>query len=156
MRQGSRPRILVQIALTGILFVLTSERMERMKLAALADVHGNWQALDAVARDLERRQVDVILGLGDYVMTSASSNRIVEWMQRQAHAHFVRGNGDSWGHYHRFRPLARVDPHPQYDIVSRLPERVLLEFQGVRILAQHAVPGDLYRQNRSSRCFATS
>jgi predicted phosphodiesterase len=138
-----------RIALIGILVVLTGGRKKRMRLAALADIHGNWPALEAVAHDLERQQVDHIIGLGDYVMTSAGSHHIVAWMQRQAHASFVRGNGDSWGHYQRFRSLARVDPYPLYDAVSRLPERALLEAEGIRILAQHAVPGDLYRRERS-------
>ena len=71
-------------------------------------------------------------------------------MQRQPNAHFVRGNGDGWNRYRRFRPLARVDPYPLYTVVSRLPERVLLELQGNRLQAQHAVPGDLYRRNSRS------
>ena len=120
-----------------------------MRIAVLADIHGNWPALQAVAADLARQEVEVVIGLGDYVMTSASSNRIVAWMQRQPHGYFVRGNGDSWDNYARFGPIARVDPYPLYDVVCRLPERLVLEFQGIRILAQHAVPGDLYRRDRS-------
>lgn len=82
-----------------------------MRIAALADIHGNWPALQAVAADLVRQEVEVIIGLGDYIMTSTSSPRIVEWMQRQTRGYFVRGNGDSWDNYARFGPLARVDPY---------------------------------------------
>jgi predicted phosphodiesterase len=36
-----------------------------MRLAVLADIHGNLPALDAVLDDLERRRVDGVVNLGD-------------------------------------------------------------------------------------------
>jgi predicted phosphodiesterase len=36
-----------------------------MKLAVLSDIHGNIRALNAVIRDLERREVDHVVNLGD-------------------------------------------------------------------------------------------
>ena len=36
-----------------------------MKLAVLSDIHGNIRALNAVIRDLERREVDQVVNLGD-------------------------------------------------------------------------------------------
>jgi len=36
-----------------------------MRFAVLADIHGNWRALDAVLDDIARRGVDRILNLGD-------------------------------------------------------------------------------------------
>jgi predicted phosphodiesterase len=38
-----------------------------MKLAVLADVHANWQALQAVAADLERWQPDRVVVAGDVI-----------------------------------------------------------------------------------------
>jgi predicted phosphodiesterase len=37
----------------------------RMKIAAVSDIHGNLYALDAVLADIERRGVDLIVNLGD-------------------------------------------------------------------------------------------
>src|ERR1700679_1249345 len=37
----------------------------RMKIAAVSDIHGNLFALDAVLADIERRGVDLIVNLGD-------------------------------------------------------------------------------------------
>src|ERR1700735_2440249 len=37
----------------------------RMKIAAISDIHGNLHALDAVLADIERRGVDLIVNLGD-------------------------------------------------------------------------------------------
>lgn len=36
-----------------------------MKIAALSDIHGNLEALDAVLTDIARRHVDVVVNLGD-------------------------------------------------------------------------------------------
>jgi predicted phosphodiesterase len=36
-----------------------------MRIAALSDIHGNLQALDAVLADLNRRSIDVTVNLGD-------------------------------------------------------------------------------------------
>jgi len=36
-----------------------------MRLAVVADIHGNWRALDAVLADIARRDVDRIVNLGD-------------------------------------------------------------------------------------------
>jgi putative phosphoesterase len=38
-----------------------------MRIAAISDIHGNLQALDAVLADIARRGVDVIVNLGDIV-----------------------------------------------------------------------------------------
>ena len=136
MRRGSRLCIPVRSIPIDILFGPTSVWMECMRLAALADVHGNRQALAAVARDLERRQVDVILGLGDYVMTSAGAEPASSSCTNASRTPTsCAGTGDDWDHYRRFRPLARVDPYPLYAVVSRLPERFLLELQGTRLPA---------------------
>src|ERR1700691_723837 len=37
----------------------------RMKIAAISDIHGNLLALDAVLADIDRRGVDLIVNLGD-------------------------------------------------------------------------------------------
>jgi predicted phosphodiesterase len=37
----------------------------RMKIAAISDIHGNLPALDAVLADIDRRGVDLIVNLGD-------------------------------------------------------------------------------------------
>ena len=36
-----------------------------MKLAVLSDIHGNIRALNSVIRDLERREIDQVVNLGD-------------------------------------------------------------------------------------------
>jgi putative phosphoesterase len=107
------------------------------RMAILSDIHGNWVALSQVAQVLDQEKVDVVLGLGDYLNLSRGSPAIVEWMKRQEHAYFVRGDNDSWESYERFRHLAREDTEPLYQFVTQLPDRIELEFHGIRFLLQH-------------------
>jgi len=46
---------------------IMSTASERMRIAAVSDIHGNLFALDAVLADIERRGVDLIVNLGDIV-----------------------------------------------------------------------------------------
>jgi protein phosphatase len=118
-----------------------------MRIAVLGDIHGNWPALEAVLGDVDAQGVDAVIGVGDYLNTSAGSARVVEWMRGQAGAYFVRGDNDAWDHYERFRHLAKHDPIGQYHFVNRLPRRLVLELDAVTLLVQHAVPGTYLREH---------
>jgi predicted phosphodiesterase len=58
----------------------------------ISDLHGNWEALEAVARDAEGR-FDVALCCGDLVGYGADPNPVVEWTRANCTA-VVRGNHD--------------------------------------------------------------
>jgi putative phosphoesterase len=111
-----------------------------MKIAVLGDIHGNWVAMEEMAADLIHQQVDAIVGLGDYLNTSRGAARVVEWMKSQPHAYFVRGDNDSWESYERFHPHESEDSSALYRYVTRLPDRIVLQFGGITLLAQHGYP----------------
>lgn len=50
-----------------------------MRIALLADLHGNWPATQALERDLKRRNADHIYCLGDVVGKGPSSDRTFDW-----------------------------------------------------------------------------
>lgn len=50
-----------------------------MRIALVADLHGNWPATQALERDLARRAVDRVLCLGDIVGKGPSSDRTFDW-----------------------------------------------------------------------------
>jgi putative phosphoesterase len=67
-----------------------------MRVAVLADIHGNLPALNAVLRDVEAAGVDtVVLGgdLADGPMPAQTLDRLEELGER---AVWVRGNSDRW------------------------------------------------------------
>jgi putative phosphoesterase len=109
-----------------------------MRVGVVSDIHGNWTALQAVIRDLDRLAVDIVLGCGDYLWTTTGDVQVVNWIQQMAtHGHFIRGNGDSMAYYERHKHLALEDPREMYDIVSSLPERLILSLEGYRVLLHH-------------------
>ncbi len=63
-----------------------------MRYLILSDIHGNWEALEAVLRDAAQ-DYDEILCCGDLVGYGADPNSVVEWTRQHAKA-VVRGNHD--------------------------------------------------------------
>ncbi len=53
------------------------------RLAIIADIHGNWQALQAVLNDIERQQVDQILSLGDNIGYGPEPEEVVSALQQR-------------------------------------------------------------------------
>ena len=65
-----------------------------MRVAALADVHGNATALEAVLAELEREQPDLIVSCGDLTWGALPLETLAllePWRER---ARFVRGNSE--------------------------------------------------------------
>lgn len=116
-----------------------------MKLAVVADVHGNLTALDAVIADLDRVRPDLVVHGGDLVFNGP---RPAECLDRIRALHWpgVLGNTDE--------AVARRAEEPavawavetlgeeRLDWLRRLP---LSWRQADRIALVHAIPGDLNR-----------
>lgn len=64
-----------------------------MRVAALADIHGNLPALEAVLRALELERPDLIVVCGD-VASGPMPAETISALSRLANAKFVRGNAD--------------------------------------------------------------
>ena len=50
-----------------------------MRIALLADLHGNWPATKALEADLQKQQADKVFCLGDAVGKGPSSDRTLDW-----------------------------------------------------------------------------
>jgi predicted phosphodiesterase len=66
-----------------------------MHLAILADIHGNFLALEAVLADLKHRKVDCIVNLGDCVSGPLWPRETIELLMRLDWP-TIRGNHDRW------------------------------------------------------------
>lgn len=79
-----------------------------MKIAVVADIHGNLLALEAVIKDIERQAPDVTVNLGDCVSgplwpeETAQRLRALNWPT-------VRGNHDRWVVANNIPPSSRTD-----------------------------------------------
>lgn len=65
-----------------------------MRVAALADVHGNAPALDAVLRDVRAEQVDLVVFCGDLTWGPLPNETLAVVRAMELPMRFVRGNGD--------------------------------------------------------------
>lgn len=66
-----------------------------MRIAALADIHGNAYALQAVLDDLARHPADVIVNLGDHLYGPIAPKVTYELLMDQPMVH-IRGNQDRY------------------------------------------------------------
>jgi predicted phosphodiesterase len=70
-----------------------------VKLAILADIHGNWPALQAVADDIDRWEPDVVVVNGDIVNGGPSNDACLRTVQERQTAdgwHVLRGNHEAY------------------------------------------------------------
>jgi predicted phosphodiesterase len=67
-----------------------------MRIAAIADIHGNLPALEAVLADAEGQGVDRWLLGGDYGTPSAWPIQTLKLLRELPNATWIRGNGERW------------------------------------------------------------
>jgi predicted phosphodiesterase len=66
-----------------------------MRIALIADLHGNWPATQTLEHDLARRQVDTVYCLGDIVGKGPSSELTFDWAV--AHCDLILGGNWDYG-----------------------------------------------------------
>ena len=66
-----------------------------MRFAAIADVHGNYLALEAVVADIRAQGIDGIVNLGDMASGPLDARRTMDALMALDAVH-VRGNHDRW------------------------------------------------------------
>ena len=128
-----------------------------MRLAVLADIHGNLPALQAVLTELERLQPDFVVLNGDLINPMPFNNRVVDVVRVSQWA-VVRGNhefylldfgtdrapqgaddSERWGSLHWL--VKRVGKE-QANYLAALPDELRLQFPGAQpIRVAHGVPG---------------
>ncbi len=64
-----------------------------MRIAVLADIHGNLPALEAVVRDFTRRGFDAVVNLGDSVSGPLLPVETTQFLMAQDWVH-IAGNGE--------------------------------------------------------------
>ncbi|MBP1544321.1 MAG: metallophosphoesterase family protein [Oscillospiraceae bacterium] len=81
--------------------------VNRMKLAAIGDIHSNHIALEACIRWVRRHDIDGIVFLGDYVTDCPYPQKTVDILQavsKEYKCFFIRGNREDYLLKHRASP----------------------------------------------------
>jgi putative phosphoesterase len=129
-----------------------------LRVAALADMHGNIQALNAVLEEVEREQPDVIVVCGDVATGPFPSETLARLMELVDQAYFIRGNADRElvSAYDSRLPFNPEEENParffsswsaqqinqeQRNFLASFEERVVLEVLGLgKVLFCHGSP----------------
>ena len=131
-----------------------------MKIAAISDIHGNIDALEAVMEDIKNEGCEKIYVLGDYAMAGPEPSLVVDWFfKKQFDPNFkmIQGNTDSMiANYNNelYETLKLKAPimaealkndvtilNPiQKEFLQNLPIQLEIEEEGVKILLVHGSP----------------
>ena len=114
----------------------------RMQIALIADLHGNWPATEALARDLARRRLDQIYCLGDIVGKGPSSDRTFDWAMANCDL-ILGGNWDYGVGYRQFAPdhfYWEQLGEKRLQTLRDLPTEKTLTLSGRRIRLFHGRP----------------
>ncbi len=68
-----------------------------MKIAFISDIHGNATALEAVLADIEKKQADKIVVLGDIAYRGPEPKKSIDLI-RNLNTDVIKGNADEWVH----------------------------------------------------------
>lgn len=90
-----------------------------MRIALLADIHGNYAALRAVLDDIEKQQVDKIIVLGDLVFKGPEPERCVEAVQALSTT-VIRGNIDELVGSAKIQPGFAKSPQHEAAILEEM------------------------------------
>lgn len=63
-----------------------------MKIAIISDIHGNIAALKSVLRDIEKRNCEFVICLGDYVGYFYSAKEVVKTIMNLPNLYSIKGN----------------------------------------------------------------
>ncbi|MGC9448319.1 metallophosphoesterase family protein [Cereibacter johrii] len=89
-----------------------------MRLAVLADIHGNADALEAVRADLARQSPDLVVNLGDCLSGPLEVERTADLLM-EAGWPAVRGNHDRWLVEPEGGTVWEVDARPRLSAAHR-------------------------------------
>jgi putative phosphoesterase len=116
------------------------------RVAFISDLHANLVALDATLADIDQSNVDEIVCLGDIVDLGPQPQAVVDRL-RERGVQCVRGNHDPLDEHPGHPVLAEVEAWTRTQLDERtlaelvgLPDRVVLELEGTRVLCVHGSP----------------
>lgn len=130
-----------------------------MKLALIADVHGNSIALDHVLEDARQQLARDFVILGDVIMMGPDPGAVLKTLHNLNPACWIKGNTDMWFEeigdgwqpstpieetihlYYKFAKERLNDD--EIGFISNLPTEKALTYAGVTILCVHGSPGSV-------------
>lgn len=130
-----------------------------IRLAILADIHGNYQALEAVLDDISNNFIDKVIIAGDHICDGPEPDKILDTIRKIPNSYIIKGNREDYiislsnglnSHWFDFKQFSSViwtfhnisDYNKNY-IQNLKPElNIYSENKTIRIV--HGAPNDDY------------
>ncbi|KAJ51772.1 putative phosphoesterase [Clostridium tetanomorphum] len=123
-----------------------------MKIAVISDIHGNIFALDNVLCDIDKKSVDCIINLGDFVGYGSFPNEVIERI-RKKNILSIKGNYDASVIDNKFSYIRDTEinkfslPYAvsairkeNMEYLKTLPNELTLKFEDKTIIFVHGSP----------------
>lgn len=130
----------------------------RRRVAFISDLHANLVALEATLADIDGAGIDEIVCLGDIVDLGPQPQAVVDRL-REREVRCVRGNHDPLDEQPSHPVLAQIEAWTRTQLdaatlaeLESLPDRVLLDVDGTRILCVHGSPREISDQVLDTTC----
>ena len=128
-----------------------------MKVAIFSDIHGNFQALEAVLNDIKSQNCEKILCLGDLAMAGPEPEKVINFIKEQADWEIIQGNTDKFiSDFNQSLIDFMKDKFPvmanallddvkilnenSKEYLKHLPPQKELKIEGVKVLMVHGSP----------------
>ena len=85
-----------------------------MKIAVLSDIHGNFQALESVMKDVEKNNCEKVLCLGDLAMAGPQPRAIIDYVKKHSEREQPQTSS-----MHRYNHVPRVKTERHSNIAHR-------------------------------------
>lgn len=130
----------------------------KIKIAIIADIHGNPVALKEILRDAKENNVDEIIYLGDLVNDFPFGNETLEMVKNSSNK-VLRGNKEQylieydeaqydWDNiqFRNTRFMYKELSRENLEYIKTLPKSMYVEYEDVRILFAHGSPESVEEQ----------
>ena len=128
-----------------------------MKIAVISDIHANYQALEAVMKDIKKENCDRIFCLGDLAMAGPQPHMLIDFVRKQPDWIVIQGNTDkliaeyteqTYEDVKKMYPMmanaladdVKILEEDKKQYLGSLPPQYETEIDGVKILLVHGSP----------------
>lgn len=124
-----------------------------MRIAVISDIHGNYDALQFVLKDIKQKNIDEVIVLGDIIFRGKEPRKCFETIQELEPLVWVLGNTDNWINeidddfipkdeneekmYQSFKSAVNQLPNEAIEFLKILPTKQYLDIGTYRILCVH-------------------
>ena len=128
-----------------------------MKIAVISDIHANYQALEAVMKDIKKENCDRIFCLGVLAMAAPQPHMVIDFVRKQPDWIVIQGNTDkliaeyteqTYEDVKKMYPMmanaladdVKILEEDKKQYLGSLPPQYETEIDGVKILLVHGSP----------------